>query len=910
MPGQPIVVLTAAPGAVPGAVRDVLRDWVALGLVQPFLWVEAEEVSPDEPFAAVVATHVRESDAPRVRLQDHLANQHDVDVIRLVAVGSAGASTSLVDRDRAGFLNIALAGVTAGRVSALQCVLTRHGAGGWQSEVERPGWHTLVVAPEDAFSPSPRQPTTELIERDDDAEFMAHAAAGVATASGLWSGLAEAPFDDVPVTGNPEPVVVRSFLRRLDASAVESRLRQALTDVSRGLPRPRSGAERCDHMQNPVAASNDMATRVLTRHAALFAVQEEPDQGRGPEPLGAWQAIKMFFAFVGAALNRAPRALADAVVGRAAAGTARRVQQALLGGDSRYEVVVRGVNASGLPAGVHELDAAAVDVRQRVAAILHTSEQALPDVAPFWQDVVGGALTLADAGDRGPDLAPVMVGSRPTVARDTSTIAPDPADTFPLRGPAANRLRIRDVPPHDFRLHDVVARELSAAAAEDVGSAQAVSAFSDWRRRVSSTYTGGLGAHIGNEVERRGRRLAQLLELLLGAQEESTDEGALADEHRRVQRLLRNFVIGMAVGLVVGVLVVVLGVLGVLTVVLIGLALLSAGTVRTVLALLARQRAVFALAHRRTETDRHLEIASRNLAHAANALHVATTLYQQYLAWSSVLGAFLREPFGPVPPVQPVVRLEGLLPRAVGFGVAEPVDERIAEVAHALGAVMFERGWLSDLWQAFYEDAGRRLGSAGLVLRDEPRALLSDRARDEDSLLVTWAAAVQQDGVTGDAGDRLWQAARGRLLMRGADALCSSLFTRVEVQAQQDHGITRLIDGSQFFTQLSDALDNVGGQAFSPSLFSPTATSQGLHLVTATVAVGRRDVVDLGGAASAESVRWIPPSSDGESSLDLSLVVLQATAPVSASELRLSGGTVGRTPISATRAGDADGGEF
>jgi hypothetical protein len=261
-------------------------------------------------------------------------------------------------------------------------------------------------------------------------------------------------------------------------------------------------------------------------------------------------------------------------------------------------------------------------------------------------------------------------------------------------------------------------------------------------------------------------------------------------------------------------------------------------------------------------------------------------LYQQYLTLMPVLGRFVREPFGAVPPSVAPPRLDGPLPRAMGLGIAHPDPDQVAVVVHDLGAVVFKRGWLGDLWADLLSDAPRRLGTAGLGLRRDPWQLLSDEATSPTSALRTWAGAVTTDGVSGAAGEAMWRRAHEALLARGPDELSTALFGTVEVIGQSGHGVAGRLTSNTFLTQLTDAVGDRHAQYFSSALFDAAAVSQEAHRVAETVMIGGR--APTGPAEHGmPAVRWLSPAHGERADLDQFVVIVQTTAPLPSSALRL-----------------------
>ena len=881
-------VLVAAPGTVTSSIRDVLRDWVALGLVAPFLWVDADEVPEAAALADIVATHVLGATAPRVRLQDYLADQRSTEALRLVLVGALGGAGSSVKPDLVRGIEEPLRTLLPGRLIALQVFVVQHGAGGWRADLSIPGWQTLVLAPEDSWNPSPQQAATEITVGGDPTERTAHAAAGLAAVAGLWTGIGAGPFDID--SRSSDPVAVRAFLRRLDASQATAALRTSLMDVSAGLPRPETSQGRCEDVQDPVGAGRTTVDALITRHASLFALDLKSVGRQASTAIGGLAAIKLFLAFLFGSIRRAPGNLFESAVAASSRAVSARVQQALFGGNSQYEVVTRGITASGLPPGAEQLGAAADSVRERLAAVLPT-ERATPDVSALWSSVISAGLTLADGGERLSGLDPTRIGGKVAVVRDTALVAPSPDRTFLLPPPVVARVEVASVSPYDVRQQSAIAAVMAGAPATDPEVQRTAADFDAWRQQVTGSYTGLLGSRLADDVAQRAAQLKHLLSQLAttATLQPSVDTSAVADEQALVRRAAWRFLFGLlAIASLTAVLFryTVLGAARGWTLVAV---LLVGWAVVHVLAVIKRQQRVFALLNARRQEQDELEVASHNLPKVANGLYLSSLLYEQYLLWAPVLGRFLQQPFGP--PVTPThaPSLTGSLPRAVGFGVVHPDAEQVAVVAYDVGGSVFEPGWLSPLWQSLFDDAGRRLGSAGLPLRDAPLTLWADTARSHDSLLRRWSSSVAADGITRGAGDALWERARAALLARGTAHLTAQLLTSVEVQAQQAHGITERISGQDFFTALTDTLESDEQHYFSPALFTAQATAQEWHHVDRTVVLGRADLTGFGARTASSRLTWIDPAQDAADTLDQFLVVVQASIPMPGSSMTLRG---------------------
>jgi len=877
---EALVILVAANSPVLRGLRDVLRDWVAFGLSRPFLWIDESDADVDL-LADIVATHVTTHSAARVRLADFLADRHAVGLLRLVPVSVAGAESMTVSQRVAGQTYTGLNGIGAGQISPVHCVLARHGMGGWNPEPTWNGWHTVIVAPEDAWTP--QLVATDLTYRHSDQLYTGHVAAGLAGLTGLWIGVGEAPFDKTPVGTLPRPVVARAYLRRLDASGVAAAVRRKLTDVSDGLPRPRHGHAVCEHLRKPDAAAVNVARAVIQKHRGLFATQRVQSQ-TGPQQLGTLAALRMFLSFVWSAIRRAPWTLVNNARSHTSAALSRRLQNAIFGpGDSQFELVTAGLTADGLPAGAADLARSAEELARRVHTVSAAAEQVVPDAAPFWRDVVSGALTLADGGERSADVPPVMVGGLPGVVPDAGYLAPSPDVAFVLPGQLAAVIGVDRVESHDIWAQDQVADRLGTAGT-DLELARAGDAFDTWRRDVGRAYTSEIGRHLARELKTRTAAVADLLKALREVTAEVDNTAPSKEDQFQALRIVGVMVFGLVVIAAAVTSAVKYEWLSLQYTISFAVTLAILWTAWLLYALYQQEQRLFTLLTSRNTAGDRAAAAAGNVGFAVAELQVAAVLYQQYLAWTPVLGRFLLQPFGPVPEPVPPPRLVGPLPRAMGLGIAHPDPEQIAVVTHDLGSVVFDRGWLSSLWANFEADAPRRIGTAGLALRNNTELLYTDEAATATSPLRLWSSTVIADGVKGTAGEALWRDARSQLLRDGLDDLSAKLFGDVEVIGQSGPGGSRLT-GTTFLTDLIAAIGEDRAQHFSTSLFEPGAVAYDPHKVGTSIVIGGPGVDTT--KTEESTARWLPPAAREQADLDQFVVVVQLTEPVPAEQLRL-----------------------
>lgn len=882
-----VILVTAAEPELHGIV-DVLRDWVAADLVQPFLWLQAQEIDSRMPLAEVVATSITGRAARRVRLQDHLADRRRLGLVRLVPLDLMGDPAAAVPYPVASFLHTSLGGVRAGRISPVRCLVARHGRTGRRTEPAWTGWHTIVLAPEDAWSPAAS--ATDLTYAHSDAEFNAHAAAVLAGVTGLWSEVHVGPLDEALPGTLTQPVVARAFIRRLDATSATAALRRALTDVSAGLPLPHHSTSTCQPFRRPDGAVAKMVQAVMARNEALFAVQRVAGDPGPPAKIGAIQALRMFFDYLTAAVRRAPWAAINSARTRLSIELGRRLQATLFGEDeSRFQVIVAGVDATGLIVGADEVAQETEEIARLLKAAAPDTEQPILDAAPFWKDVANGALSLADGGERTAELAPERVGGLPGVVTDTGFIAADPDSAFTVPLTLASAMHVEEVAPYDVLAQDQLSAYLRERAGSDLDTARIATRLDAWRREVDRAYTTQIGHRLGEHLNARRAALAQIIQ-------ELRDTAGAGVGNERPTRGQQFDALRALIAVVVGVGVIAVGAWFVdehdwlRTRYVLGVAVIAAilWTAWLTAVLVRHQRRIFQVLHAQNAGLRRRAAAVENIGHAVAELHVAAVLYRQYLAWAAVLGRFVRQPFGPVPEAGATMRLGGPMPRAMGIGMVRHDPEKLRTLVHQVSASIFECGWMSELWLDLLREASRHPSVSRLLRRADPlQALYADEAAGPQSLLQAWSAAVVSEGLSGTAGDTLWLRGRAQLAALDPQTLADGLFADIELAGQDEHGVVGGVDGAAFLTQAADSLADPGARHFSMSLFEPAAVSQEAHRVAETVVIGtvRSDARRI---RDDKTVRWLALPANAEAGLNQFMLIVQLTAPLPADQLRLS----------------------
>jgi hypothetical protein len=147
--------------------------------------------------------------------------------------------------------------------------------------------------------------------------------------------------------------------------------------------------------------------------------------------------------------------------------------------------------------------------------------------------------------------------------------------------------------------------------------------------------------------------------------------------------------------------------------------------------------------------------------------------YGQLLAWSRVLGAVLRAPFGPAPPRRPAAgQLTDGLPRSTQLGVATANPNDTDTAIHGIEQRLYRVGWLSGPW-------GDVLAAPAGELREDPSALFVMPGAGSGSALDRWSSAAASGQLHATGADALWRHVQQMLAdphSPAADALTGAVF--------------------------------------------------------------------------------------------------------------------------------------
>jgi len=757
-----LVVIIAPPGPL-GGVQDVLRDWSAVGLVEPFLWVDSSMIS--DGYVGAFSTNGGTHKATSLQAVATATRYDRVRIVVLVPMVQGAAVVSSADEQRvAELLEVSTGGA---RVTRVRAIVSRVGDAARSDEIARSGWHNIMVAAEQSEGPGLGH--SLLPATSDPIALAPHTAANIAGLIGLWSDVAESPLDDEAILPGASIRLARSFYRRMQSQELETELRVRVTATSESLPLPIEGGAPAVYVQDNALATSTMSNALWERHREVLRGPREQRRPADVKPIGLFGALKMFFGFLWASLRNAPQQWYRSVVTAVASRAAGAVHGLVFGATpAAYAVVVNGVTSNGLPVGWAELSEAADAIDEALEEPGQVREHhAISDFSSLWKEYSAGALTLADGGERVEGLTPVQIGTRRAVLRTAALCVPSPDARFDeIPGHLAAHIGVASVEAYDILAINNLHQRLTIVQQEPglgLEAGRTIEALSLWNNANKGSYAARVGSTLGESLMRTADEIKVLLRDLKAAGATEDIPAAIAARQSKLARTMR------IVSIIFGVVAVIIGVVFAIGYISAAIAGIAAGvTVLTwfislVVTFYRGQRDLFRLLNARQELAAQAELMKRNLRQAVRDLRRLTDAYAQFLAWSRLLGSMLEAPLGAVPTgSDDGTRLDPDLPLAVRLGSAVVDEIAMGNAVTALRRDVFRVGWLADPWNALIAAAPALLGPDAYELRDDPGAIFRQPA-GEESLLTRWVSAVDEHGIDPQVANRLWTTIRDEL---------------------------------------------------------------------------------------------------------------------------------------------------
>lgn len=758
-----VLTLLLAPEGPLEGVRDALTDWSAAGLVDDFHWIEPAMLEGTD-----ASLLVHEGELFAASLQS-LAGRERIDGIRLCVLVPAipGAAPTTRDEEQ-GVIDLLDRSFSNVPVTRVRAIVTRADENASVPGLVVAGWHNVVLSPEDSTGPGLGR--TRLDAVTDTADLGRHAAAGVAGLLGLWSGVEHSPLDGERLIDGQRARLSRSYFRRIATGEVTQRLREGVLSVDDGLPLPAQFGVQTVYVDDVAVANENMAARLWHKHANVLRGPRETHTPAQAAPIGAAEALKLFFSFLWAAVKNAPRAWLSGLSNEVNTGAAGAVQGLVYGREpAAYSVFVQGVTSNGMPASW-------LDYRNAASSLDRLFEEAsgqrelapYADLAVLWQDYAAASLTLGDAGERVPGLTPTMIGGQPGVIRHVEQIVPSSNDAFSgLRPHVASSVSAQSVEPFDaLGTHDLERRirVVAEQPAMSIDASGGLDQLQRWKGRFGQSFAARVGGRIAGAMVDVQREIRDLFGHLHHAASSGDLLSGFQSQQRQLATIMQILAIMSLVAIAVSVVFGIIELLAWWVVVLVVLGVLVVWFGAALVVFMQGQRELFAIINRRREDVSAEEVARRNLRHALRDARRLGEAYGQFLGWSRVIGGVLNNPFG-----ERATEIEFDDRGLTGMPLSTRVGTVVADEAHLGNTVMrlrrdlYSTGWLTECWNAALEGAGSRIGPRGVELEGQPQLIFRERGDGEGSLLNLWGRSLSVDGMDPAIGERKWRSIMSEL---------------------------------------------------------------------------------------------------------------------------------------------------
>ncbi|WP_099222356.1 hypothetical protein [Mycobacterium persicum] len=805
------LTVVLAPHAQSEDILAVLADYSAVGLLRSFAWVDAAAGTA----TALPATMVTDGQMSPVVLQQVLTARK-YDRVRLaVLVPVEAPLQSRIPLAVEQFMEQVVRSSAIGAPITLLRLLYTPGAAAAltaDAALVLEGWHNLFIAPEDPSGPELAAVALDrLTDPLDVARYVAPVVAGV---TGLWVDIDKTPFDALAVLPGLTIRAVRAFYRELDTADVEARLRAQLFDPTGRLPLPRADRVPVVFIDDVPTATQSMARALWTKHRDVLRGPRMSLGGEGAQRISMGTALKMFLSFLASALWRAPSAWMSSALGSVSSVVATTVQTAVFGrSGSAYDVV-----AGAEPASWQDLGRSADTLGNALAEPSGGQHLAQQDLSRLWTDFVNVALSLADGGRRSESLEPVRVGAAVGVVRNCSDVVPSADDRFAaIPGSLAAVTGVSAVEATDLlgvaALRDRLQRTYGDPAA-GVEARRAAAALDGWQQTVSKSYAWQVGSILVDFLQRARSEVAGLVQQIRSTGNRDAVEQRLSQRQHTTGMILKTF--GWSVFGVLALLAgaAALGWGGWKFALVTGGVLLALYLVIALALFLLTQRDLFAEMNLRQSQAARLNAMHSNLRSAVQDLSRLSGAYGQLLAWSRVLGAVLRAPFGSAAaPSPPSGQLVDGLPTSTHLGIAMPSSDDMQTAIDWIEHGLYSVGWLTRPWEDMLADAGKQL-------REAPAALFVMPGVGTGSALDKWSAAVASGQIRAKGADALWQRVKHMLTESPGpvgDTITRAVFVPVS---------GRTVPEAEFSTGVTDHRPERAAP-FAGSLFTDAAITAG-----------------------------------------------------------------------------------
>lgn len=774
-------------GAIADQIRSHLQDLAAMSLIRSFTWVDPR-LGADRPAVRVCRP---DGELLSVCTLDEALRDLDGNILLVALDPMSRDSATEFDMSAVQRWTSAIDARVPGTNPRVRVLLPRLPLDTLVPAPEM-GWSTVAIAPEDSDAPTS---SVTPVNRADDPHAVAELAAStLATLTGLWRSAERAPLLDdhgrAVSTGDGYTFrLVRAYHRTVDASEIESQVREQVFDVTGQLPLPMvEDGRQAVRMPDPATTSGQAADALINRYRDSLLTPPRDLQTVETLRPSAWAALKKFLGEFFRASIGTPQDWKDAQGHAINAAIAKAVQNTLYGQGASVDIVCGTYRGRFNDPGLFELTSATADLKRdaRTRGLNIEDPPSLPDL---WNGYRRVALMLVDGTNylgEGFD-APRDNQHNPAIVEQGWMSVPDPAERFEGYHPQLSDilgLRPEDavISPYDSHHARVYSEGLDFAVTQtsDRNVLALRDRFREWTGRMSTSFAWQAGERLMFMLGQAQKNAQKWRDVHQGISTSLRSyEGRDYDsENRRLTRVLR---------LLTGLWVLIMILIGYLTLShyqpkyrlldwMSGIdwrwALLS--VFLTTVAVMGTQMFIFARARRGVLEDLNQmrllvaneEISRLNSNAALNDVERLAQSYHQFLSWSTLLGKAIAQPLGRVDQDHGTVTIPTSgLPRTTRLGRAVLPTEELQRMVSDLRRAVFPRDWADRALTQLVDDAARELqhvdgtritsvnelhGQAGAGSRsalDKLSSLVgSGAADDRDHSDQAWTEAISSHG--------------------------------------------------------------------------------------------------------------------------------------------------------------------
>lgn len=730
-PQDTILTVFLGRGLMSESIRQTLEDFAATGLIRNLVWIDADSFTDSS--SEVTHLYLDRDGFPELQRRpfNELVSRSRTTRLHLGVI-------NVID-DNGGMLRAAdLTSLT----DIIDSVCSHHqvhrsnvmiGAVAAPLEEDLPilrGYTNLMLAPED--SQSPGTATVTYRHGVTDHRFTLHCVANIASLYGLWEGSTSTPIEQlVPAKGSSFRLV-RSFYRRIDGQAVQSRLKEDILNTTENpLPRlDRPGREQtAQYAENPDSFAQKAAQEILDEFRVPLIGEETLAHVQKTKTISNGTAIRQFAGTWAKKMVTTPKRFFAELFAESRTLTGDALQAGIYGSTGS---ATRVGNHGEFTARGEEKQRSVVyneDLKIRYAADLHDLWQAYANTALSLLDAEPRMIAHGQDGFRTPTVVSTRESSRVVVARRTSDVIPGPetnyGDGLPVEVKVA--VNVGEVAPYDVEGVAEFERRLSRESDRGQrGMGQVIGEFKRWQERNSKSFAFFVGSGLQGmrrDLKDQEERWKQEIDRLSHKGRSAVGSGIGS----RIFRWLGWVTFWSAVAF---------GAWWAMEHYLsespVEMSLWAATFSATTTAFkwkffgvwlaiwlvwwiaqcICETRDELRFTHLRRDLITELEAAQKNLTTTQQSQERLQVGYQQFLSVSKSIGVLLERPFGNIDQGRRESPIPmNTMPDSVIFAEAIPDSEAVAQLTRQFRRDLYKQGWLGNCVFGALDDASGMLAA-------------------------------------------------------------------------------------------------------------------------------------------------------------------------------------------------------